>query len=361
MTPFSLSLHRAAPFGCGALPPSFSDVVYTPKPYRLSGRVRGVSVSSTRSPSKRHAQTNIDAYTPLRVSNRRCLESCAHTGGTGEYLRDASLRPDGVCPSFSRNSRGHLRISDSLASYAVHERCQPLKAMPLDVALVQAKGKLVNVPAKMFLAGVMVDAMQPALQDGPDALNGIGGHRPTGILASRMVDGIVPVEQAVEVTEANVIVRVKLAARFNAPMNLAMYGVKRSVFDDLDMGASAALPHSEYGNLADGPAPSVELLSLVLVGLNTAHKALVDLDGAAKLVNLIVTAAGFPETAEHKPRGLLGNANLFGKLHRRDPLAGRHQQVHGIDPLVQGDVTSLEDGSSPHGKVEVDGQPSLRI
>ena len=58
-----------------------------------------------------------------------------------------------------------------------------------------------------------------------------------------------------------------------------------------------------------------------------------------------------PNPVHHEPRTFLSNADFLGHLKRRDGLAGRHHEVHGIDPLVQGDMGSLENGSRPDGEV----------
>ena len=52
-------------------------------------------------------------------------------------------------------------------------------------------------------------------------------------------------------------------------------------------------------------------------------------------------AASFAQAPQHKPCRLLGDADLFRQLHRRDSLARRNQQVHGIEPLVQWNLRAL--------------------
>jgi len=59
--------------------------------------------------------------------------------------------------------------------------------MPLHIAVVAAERELVNVAMQVLVAGVMVDAVQPALQDGPNALNAVGRHAVIPHLLARAV------------------------------------------------------------------------------------------------------------------------------------------------------------------------------
>ena len=56
---------------------------------------------------------------------------------------------------------------------------------------------------------------------------------------------------------------------------------------------------------------------------------------------------------KHEPCRFLLHTNLFGDLHGRDALAGRDEQVHRIEPLVERDVRPLEDRASTDRKVKL--------
>ena len=70
----------------------------------------------------------------------------------------------------------------------------------------------------------------------------------------------------------------------------------------------------------------------------------------------------FAQAAQNKPRGFLRDADLFGQLHGGDALAGGHNEVHGIEPFVQGDMRPLHHRPGAHSEVDIfsygaDGQP----
>lgn len=79
-------------------------------------------------------------------------------------------------------------VSQSLARYAVNEAIEACQGVVLDVALIEPKGELVNVTAKVLFARVMVDADQAALHDREHGLDAVRGHVVANELASAVVD-----------------------------------------------------------------------------------------------------------------------------------------------------------------------------
>ena len=90
----------------------------------------------------------------------------------------------------------------------------------------------------------------------------------------------------------------------------------------------------------------------MLVALFSADETLVHFDDAAQLVKIITRAARLSQPLEHEPCRLLGNANLFTELQARDALAGGYEQVHRVEPFVQGDVAALEDRPCTDREIE---------
>ena len=64
------------------------------------------------------------------------------------------------------------RIRQTLSVHSFDEAIEPVKRVNLHITFVQAKGEFINIAVKVLRAGMMVDAVHPALHDCPDALNG---------------------------------------------------------------------------------------------------------------------------------------------------------------------------------------------
>lgn len=207
----------------------------------------------------------------------------------------------------------------------------------------------------MLLGNLMIDAVQSALQDGPDGLDRVRGGWPTGILAHRMVDRVVPVEQPVKVAENQMIIRVELRTGFNRTVNFPVDIVQCPKVNNLCSRPTTPFSHPEDGGFTDCSASGVELLTLVFVCFLAADKAFIDFDDSSELVLSIRRTASLPQALKHKPRGLLADADLLRELHRRDALARRHEQVHAVNPFMEGNVAPAKDGTSTHREIQLAG------
>jgi len=87
----------------------------------------------------------------------------------------------------------------------------------------------------------------------------------------------------------------------------------------------------------------------VLVLFEAADIGFVNLDDTLKLFEFI--AASFAEPVQDEPSRLLRDANFLGELHRGYALAGRHKQIHRVNPLVQRNMATLEYRAGAYRKV----------
>lgn len=78
-------------------------------------------------------------------------------------------------------------IGESLAASSIDKRIEPRQRVVLDIPFVESKRELIDIPEKMLFAGVVVNAMQPAFEHGPDALNAVRGGRTARIFSSAVV------------------------------------------------------------------------------------------------------------------------------------------------------------------------------
>src|ERR1700679_611042 len=208
------------------------------------------------------------------------------------------------------SSRDHLFVRDALAYYSVDERIKPLKRVPLNVALVQSESEFVNVAVKVLRARVVVDAIQSALQDSPNALDAVRVRRAPRILTRAVVDGIVAEEQAVQVAVCAMLIGVEVRPDFHRAVNLVLDRAQVRGLDDLRDRAATAFAHSEDGSLADRPAPRLQFFVLVLVCFFPADEAFVNLDYAPQFVDIGIVSACLAQALQHEPCRLLSYADL---------------------------------------------------
>lgn len=137
-------------------------------------------------------------------------------------------------------SCGEPRVSQAFASNRIHETIQAFDGVPRHIPLIESKGELVHVPTEMLGAHLMVNAVNPALQDSPNRFDAIRAHRPACILTSRMRYRVMPKEQTIQAIENDMVIRVELRSNFDIGVNLALDVADGPQFDDLGPGVSGA-------------------------------------------------------------------------------------------------------------------------
>jgi hypothetical protein len=240
-------------------------------------------------------------------------------------------------------------IGKALASGSPDKTFKSRERVVLNIAFVQAEGKLVNIAAKMFRAGVVIDADQAALENRENALNSIGGHVVSDILASAVVDSIVAEARALNAIICASFVGMQGRSDFDMLMNSGLNCFLICALDRRCDRPPVALAHPKNGRLADRAATRLELLVFVFVGLDPADESFIDFDNAAKLLE--VRPARFPDAMQHEPSRRLPDADLFRQLQARDALARREKQVHCVNPFVQRNMAAFKYRSSAHREI----------
>src|SRR3954451_16579088 len=190
--------------------------------------------------------------------------------------------------------------------------------MQLDVAFAQQKRELVNVPAQMLRASMVIDAEDAALHDREDALDAVGRHVAAHELASTVINRLVIEEQPGETTVSGELVSVQRRADFDILEYHPVNGFLIRVGDRLCLYLAAGpLAHPEDGGLADSAASGVQLLFLVLIGLDAADVGFVDFDDASQLLEF--GTARLAQPVQQKPCRLLRDADLFRQLKAAHP------------------------------------------
>lgn len=102
-------------------------------------------------------------------------------------------RPRSCLKSLESLSCGQPRVCEADTGRCCDEALQPGHCVNLHIAIVQTEGELIHIAAQMLCAGMMVDAVDTTLHDGPDALHAVCGDALTGILTRAVIDNLVDV------------------------------------------------------------------------------------------------------------------------------------------------------------------------
>jgi hypothetical protein len=202
---------------------------------------------------------------------------------------------------------------------------------------------------QVFRAGVMIDAMKSAFQNGPNGFDAVcvdvSAHPLAVCVAYRMMRE----EQAADAAIDARTVTVQRRANFAELVNRALDCRQVVVGDHECLSVAAPLTHSENRRFTNRAPTLFQFFVFVLRVFLTAHKGFVNFDCAAQLLN--VTAAGFSQALQHEPSRLLRYADLFCQLQGRDALTGCNQEIHRINPFVQRDVAALEYRACPDREI----------
>src|SRR3954447_10976303 len=288
-------------------------------------------------------------FLPRDVSASWPVPTSVSGGSAAPYRR--SLPPPSAASGFSADPSCDQRlVCQPLAGCSGDEAVQPGQCVQLDVAFVQPERELVNVAAQMLRAGMMIDAENAALHDREDALDAVGCHVAVHELSSAVIDRLVIEEQPGEATVSGELVSVQSRANLDALVDCPVNGFLIGVGDRLCLYlATVAFAHPENGRLADRAAPRVQLFLLVLVGLDPADIGFVYFDDAGQLLEF--GPARLTQPMQQKPCRLLRDPDFLRQLQAADPLPGRDEQIHRIDPFVQRNMRPLHDSAGANREV----------
>ena len=250
-----------------------------------------------------------------------------------------------------------LPIGDPLPGGGADETIQAVQGVALHVPIVEAEGEFVDVAPQVLRAGLVVDAMNAPLHHGKDALDAVGCDIAPGVLPGAVIDALMAEEQPVQAIEDGRFICVKGRAKGDLGMDGPHGGIQVHSGHGEGNRPAPALPHAEHGRLTYRAAPGFEFFSIVLVPLLPAEIGVVNLDHALQLGQIV--PARLPEPMKDEPRGLLGDSDFLAQLHGGDALAGRDEQIHGVEPLMERDVAPLENRARPDGEILPTGVASV--
>jgi hypothetical protein len=98
--------------------------------------------------------------------------------------------------------------------------------VPLKVSVIEPEGEIINVAAKVLLAGVMINADEAVLNDSENALNAVRRHVTADKFAFIVVDGILAEEHTADASVSCDLD--KAPRRWRAPSPVR-WGLRRSI------------------------------------------------------------------------------------------------------------------------------------
>ncbi len=238
----------------------------------------------------------------------------------------------------------HVGRGESILKHAVHAVGQVL----LNIAITETEAHLVNVTLKVLRADEVPGAEDGTLGAGPDALDAVSRHIAASELLASVVDNL-----ALEVIKA--IIDGSLIGENGAALlhpaaeqlvNRGAVGVRHHESVGLTAAAGA---EADDGGLADGAAPLLELLLLVLVHLLAADVSLIDLNDTLKKLLVGLDLASLTNALKEEPGAFLMHINVLGELVGGHAMTGGENVVEGKEPLVQGDARTLHDRTRADG------------
>lgn len=246
--------------------------------------------------------------------------------------------------------RSQLFVGDAFPCDGINKRVQPEQGVTFHATSIQSEGELVNVSLSVFLADVMKDAVNTALENRPNRLDSVGIDRAACEVSRAVIDSRVTVEKSVKAAIARVFVAVDGRADFDVIEKALLNSAKVGTVQNKRLRIPAAFAHSENWSLAYRSASHVQLFVGVFVDLFAADECLIDFHDAAQFINILPTSLS--ESVKHEPCRLLGYTYLLRQLERTNAFSGSHYEVHGVNPFMERHMRPLEDGSSPNRESE---------
>lgn len=213
-----------------------------------------------------------------------------------------------------------------------------------NLAPIVAPRHLIHIARKVLGAHPVVDADDLALQQSPDAFNGVGVSVVVADIFARAVVHRVVVIVTVQAAIAASLVGIDVRPRRDVGADGVLQGFSLRVLDGPGAKFTIALDDPHDNCLSDAAAPFVKALGRMLVRLLAADERLVGLDGARQRRVERLGGRCVPQAVKHEPCRLLGDLDIACELGAGDALLVRGDQPDRHEPLAERDFAILKDG-----------------
>ena len=212
-----------------------------------------------------------------------------------------------------------LFVGDATANRRGDKAIEARERVTAHVAVIEPKSKLVDVAPKVLRAGMVIHAMQTALEHRPNTLNAIGCDSIAAVLSRAVVYRGVLKKQPANTAVRCGLIGVQRRSGLNVRMDSRVQIGRISVRHGFGNRATTSLAHTHYRSLANSTTARIELFASVFGRLFAADVNLINLNDATQYRGIV--AARLAQALQHKPRRFLRNTDLFGELQRGDTFA----------------------------------------
>lgn len=261
-----------------------------------------------------------------------------------------------------RRARNSARLRPLLVSPPIGQALSfdPLKGFCCALCVVYAKrGALVvteielgEVAAQMLLADMVIDAIDPALEDREIVLDGVGVRVASHVFLDTVVDALVARELIAHQAVLPGIVGHEPGAAIYLRHQDRAQRLGVHLGHVMRAHEAATLDQGERDLLAR-PADRAGALAAMLVLLLAADIGLVRLDRlafAAKRASMKL-AHPFADAVRHEPGALVGDPEHAVELVRADPLLARRHEMRREQPFVERNMARLVNRADRHSEL----------
>jgi hypothetical protein len=229
-------------------------------------------------------------------------------------------------------------VASDRASASCYRSLKNLRVVPVIVTEL----KLRNVQRQVLFADLVEAAHDAALEEAPEALNGVCVDRAYYVLLCLVIHGAVLREALHGLVAAVLIGREQADLIRHGFVDEALERVLRGPGEHAGDNVPLALNRADDGRLAARATAFVVVPAVLVLGL-AADPSLIDLDCADELLELFILQ-GSADAMAHVPGGLVGaEAHVAVNLPSADTFLRGQHKVDDAKPLPKVDVRILKD------------------
>ena len=236
---------------------------------------------------------------------------------------------------------------------SLDRRSENIRVLPIVIAELE----LSDIERHIFAAHFVERTDHAALEDRPEAFDGLGMNGADDVLASSVVNGGVR-EIFIEAFVSGPLIGAKQADLMgngfaNERVERCSLDVRDYPRDHIALAADGADDWSFAGTNAAGPAASAALIPMPVFG-QAADERFIYFDNSAELINVLHESGS--DLMAHEPRGpIRAKAHIAIDLQCAHALLARKHEMDDAEPLPQRLVRVLENRSCDMGEAIVGG------